>query len=144
MADRNVDNPRKSYDLLPSPPATTTRNSFNDSARSSHRSSFVENLRPHPPSPRAHRQPSLSQAAVMELLNHPSNLRSPNPQFAGRDWRQITVGELVSQEDVRIVEGDTGVEDATKVCYITVPPKYTSTAKLFTSSSWNLDPPTLF
>lgn len=109
-ADRNA---RKSYDSLPS----ASRNSLSyDSSRPSHRSSsLAENLRPHPPSPRAHRQPSLSQAAVMELLNHPSNLRSSNPLFAGRDWREIRVGELVSREDVRIVERDTPVEEATKV-----------------------------
>lgn len=52
----------------------------------------------------------------MELLNHPPNAKSPNPQFAGRDWREIRVGELVSQEDVHIVEPDTNVEEATKVC----------------------------
>lgn len=113
MADsaRNCD-PRKSYEYLPSPsPPLSARSS-------SHRSSFVENLRPHPPSPRTHRHPSLSQAAVMELLNHPSNSKSTNPQFAGRDWKQIHVGDLVSRDDVRIVDSDMLVEDATKVNYL--------------------------
>lgn len=61
------------------------------------------------------RHPSLTQAAVMELLNHPSNAKSPDPQFAGRDWRQIRVGELVNPEDIRMVTPDTNVEEATKV-----------------------------
>jgi len=51
----------------------------------------------------------------MALLNDPSNSRPPNPQFAGRDWRQIRVGELVSRDDVHIVDSNTPVEDATKV-----------------------------
>lgn len=54
----------------------------------------------------------------MELLNHPSNSKSTNPQFAGRDWKQIHVGDLVSRDDVRIVDSDMLVEDATKVNYL--------------------------
>ena len=33
----------------------------------------------------------------------------------GRDWRQISIGELVSPNDLRFVEIDTGIEDATNV-----------------------------
>lgn len=81
----------------------------------SHRSSFAENLRSHPPSPRSQRHPSFTQAAVQELLNHPPATKPGNPKFAGRDWRQIRVGELVTKDDVRFVESSTGVEEATKV-----------------------------
>jgi hypothetical protein len=81
----------------------------------SHRSSFAENLRSHPPSPRSQRHPSFTQAAVQELLNHPATIKPGNPKFVGRDWRQIRVGELVSKDDVRFVESSTGVEEATKV-----------------------------
>lgn len=41
--------------------------------------------------------------------------RKGDPRFFGRDWRQIGVGELVSRDDVRFVNSDTAVEDATKV-----------------------------
>jgi hypothetical protein len=80
-----------------------------------HRSSFAENIRSHPPSPRSQRHLSFTQVAVQELLNHPPITKSPNSKFAGRDWRQIQVGELVSKDDVRFVEVDTGIEEATKV-----------------------------
>lgn len=80
-----------------------------------HRSSFAENMRSIPPSPRTPRHPSFTQAAVQELINHPQITRSGSAKFAGRDWRQIKVGELVSEKDVRFVESDTGVEEATKV-----------------------------
>ena len=78
----------------------------------SHRSSFAENLRH---SPRSQRHPSLTQSAVQELINHPPASKTGDPRFAGRDWRQIHVGELVQESDVRFVELDTGVEQATKV-----------------------------
>jgi hypothetical protein len=81
----------------------------------SHRSSFAENMRSHPPSPRTPRHPSFTQAAVQELISHPQSTKPSNPRFAGRDWRQIRVGELVSRDDVRFVESETGVEEATKV-----------------------------
>ncbi|KAF3352455.1 hypothetical protein VdG1_09142 [Verticillium dahliae VDG1] len=60
-----------------------------------HRSSFAENMRNAPGSPRSQRHPSFTQAAVQELLNHPpaANKHS-NPRFAGRDWRDISVNEL--------------------------------------------------
>lgn len=78
-----------------------------------HRSSFAENLRQ---SPRAQRHPSFTQAAVQELLNHPPpNSKTDDPRFAGRDWRNIAIGELVQKSDIRFVELDTGVEEATKV-----------------------------
>lgn len=33
----------------------------------------------------------------------------------GRDWRQVQVGELVHTSDVKWVELETGVEEASKV-----------------------------
>ena len=80
----------------------------------SHRSSFAENLRNHPPSPRSQRHPSFTQAQVQELLNHPP-IGAGDVRFSGRDWRQIRVGELVTKDHVRFVDSDTGVEEATKV-----------------------------
>jgi hypothetical protein len=82
-----------------------------------HRSSFAENLRNHhaPPSPRTSRHPSFTQAAVQELINHPPSSRQPNPKFAGRDWREVQVGELVAlnTDEVRWVDMDSSVEEAT-------------------------------
>lgn len=72
-------------------------------------------MRPHPPSPRNQRHPSLSQAAVQELLNNPTPLNKPDERFKGRDWRSIEIGELVTTEDVRFVETNTSVEEATNV-----------------------------
>lgn len=77
----------------------------------SHRSSFAENLR------HTRRHPSLSHAAVQELIHQPSS-KSGDPKFAGKDWRQVKIGEFVQDDDVKWVELDTGVEEATKVCLI--------------------------
>jgi hypothetical protein len=77
--------------------------------------SNFDNMRPHPPSPRTQRHPSLSQAAVQELINHPPTTKAQDPRFKGRDWRRIKIGELVSRDDVRFVEKNMTIEDATKV-----------------------------
>ena len=96
----------------PPPRRSPSTSSIN---KSGHRHSFAENLRNAPSSPR-HRHPSLTQAAVQELLNHPpSGTRHANPRFSGREWRDIAVGELVSLDDVRWVEMDSSVEEATMV-----------------------------
>ena len=78
-----------------------------------HRQSFTEIRRGLPPSPRAQRQPSLSQLAVQDLIDNPP-VRN-DPTFAGRDWKTVSVAELVSPEDLKFAELDTGVEAATKV-----------------------------
>ncbi|CAI4213322.1 unnamed protein product [Parascedosporium putredinis] len=83
---------------------------------SSHRQSFAENLRNMPPSPRSQRHPSFTGVppiAIQDLLSMPPSSKSADPRFAGRDWRDILVGELVSHSDVRWVTADTSVEDAT-------------------------------
>ncbi|KAL8927149.1 MAG: hypothetical protein Q9208_002533 [Pyrenodesmia sp. 3 TL-2023] len=81
----------------------------------SHRQSFTESLRGHPPSPRATRQPSLSQAQLQELLNNPPTAGTADPRFAGKDWQTIGVGELCDPADLRWVELDSGIEDATNI-----------------------------
>jgi hypothetical protein len=83
------------------------------SPASQHRQSFSESLRGLPPSPRTHRQPSLSQLAVQELIDNPPARN--DPIFADRDWRTVSIAELVSPDDLRFVEVDTGVEAATNV-----------------------------
>jgi hypothetical protein len=83
---------------------------------SQHRQSFSESLRGLPPSPRAQRQPSLSQLAVQELIDNPPARN--DPVFADRDWRTVSIAELVSPDDLRFVEIDTGVEAATNVSIV--------------------------
>jgi CBS domain-containing protein len=38
-----------------------------------------------------------------------------DPAFSGRDWRQISIGELVSSNDLKFAEVDTGIEEATNL-----------------------------
>ena len=83
------------------------------SQASQHRQSFSESLRGLPPSPRAQRQPSLSQLAVQELIDNPPARN--DPVFDDRDWRTVSIAELVSPDDLRFVDVDTGVEAATNV-----------------------------
>lgn len=97
------------------PPQRTP--SLSNINKSAHRQSFAENLRNAPSSPR-HRHPSFTQAAVQELLNHPpSGQRHTNPRFVGRELGEITVGELVSPDDVKWVDMDGSVEEATMVSW---------------------------
>jgi len=84
------------------------------SPHSSHRSSFAEHMRGTPTSPRASRQPSLTQQALQELLNNPPT-KGGDPRFHGRDWKTVRLREIVDPELVRFVEYDTSVEDATSV-----------------------------
>ena len=83
-----------------------------------HRQSFSETLRAVPPSPRTpHRQPSLTQQAVFDLLNNPPIGKSEDQsRFKGRDWHEIQVGEIVDEGEVRFVGFETSDEDATNVC----------------------------
>ena len=46
------------------------------------------------------------------LINHPPPQRNPN--FVGRDWRDIALGELVSADAVRWATLNDSVEDCTK------------------------------
>jgi hypothetical protein len=80
----------------------------------SHRGSFAEQMRGTPSSPRASRQPSLTQSALQELLNNPPS-KGGDVKFQNRDWKTIHLGELVDSSLVRFVEYDTSVEDATSV-----------------------------
>jgi hypothetical protein len=83
---------------------------------SSHRQSFSE--RGIPNSPRQ-RNPSLSQQAIQDLINNPPVGRKDDaiPKFAGRDWRSITMEEILVPDEVRFVEVDSTIEAATKVLY---------------------------
>jgi hypothetical protein len=80
----------------------------------SHRGSFAEQMRGTPSSPRASRQPSLTQSALQELLNNPPT-KGGDVKFQNRDWKSIRLGEIVDSGLVRFAEYDTSVEDATNV-----------------------------
>ncbi|KAI1175300.1 hypothetical protein F4777DRAFT_588643 [Nemania sp. FL0916] len=100
----------------PTPPQRTpSSSSLHKSSITSphgHRSSFAENLRGLPSSPRSQRHPSFTQSAIQDLLNHPPVGGRHNARFAGKDWRDIAIGQIVTDDDVRWVELDTSVEDA--------------------------------
>lgn len=48
-------------------------------------------------------------------MNHPPPSRQPNPKFAGRDWRDVQLGELISlnTHEVKWADMDSSVEEAT-------------------------------
>ncbi|KAK1245647.1 hypothetical protein MKX07_004716 [Trichoderma sp. CBMAI-0711] len=94
----------------PSPHRSPSSSSI---SKASHRQSFTENLRNPPASPR-HRHPSLTHAAIQDLLIHPaSTSRHQNSKFVGREWGDITIGELTSSDDVRWIDIGSSVEEAT-------------------------------
>jgi hypothetical protein len=113
----NVTSPRSSMDSRPPSVGGRTPRLPHVSSNHQHRQSFSESLRAAPGSPRARRQPSLTQAAIQSLIDNPPAPNHVNPAFTGRDWREISIGELVSPDDLKFVELDTGIEEATNVRY---------------------------
>ncbi|KAI9375424.1 hypothetical protein BJX61DRAFT_141301 [Aspergillus egyptiacus] len=112
----NLASPRSSTDSRPpSISGGRTPRLTPASSNHQHRQSFSESLRAAPGSPRARRQPSLTQAAIQSLIDNPPAPNNANPAFVGRDWREISIGELVSPEDLRFVELNTGIEEATNI-----------------------------
>ncbi|KAI7249917.1 hypothetical protein KC335_g17441 [Hortaea werneckii] len=82
----------------------------------SHRSSFAENLRTYPPSPRAQRHQSFSGQALTELLMHPPVKGSgDDARFKGRDWRNIQISEIIEPAETRFVELSSSIEATTKL-----------------------------
>lgn len=84
-----------------------------------------------PPSPRSQRHPSftgIAPAAVQDLLSVPPANKAADSRFAGRDWRDIQLGELASLSDVKWVTMDTCVEEATMVMHPGSPPASLSAA----------------
>jgi hypothetical protein len=111
-----VASPRSSEEHVRPPPPRSPSIRVSNSPQISHRHSFSESLRGVPPSPRNSRHFSQAQlAAVQDLLNNPPKADAADPAFAGRDWHTITAGELVDETDVKFVEVDTGIEEATHV-----------------------------
>jgi hypothetical protein len=113
-AERSIKPTDNKSSASPSPSPQRSHSSSSTS-RATHRQSFTESYRNLPPSPR-HRHPSLTQAAIQDLVNHPpSTSRHQNPKFVGREWGDITIGELVSLDDVRWIDIEGSVEEATMV-----------------------------
>ncbi|KAI2088701.1 cell separation during budding [Ophidiomyces ophidiicola] len=108
--ESSVSSPRSSLDSRS--PSTSHFRINSLSGASSHRQSLTESLRAMPPSPRA-RRPSMSQAALQSLIDNPPVHSGADPAFSGRDWTQITVGELVNPASCHFVEADMSIEDAT-------------------------------
>ncbi|OJD14905.1 hypothetical protein AJ78_04790 [Emergomyces pasteurianus Ep9510] len=121
MTDRGsrspADPPRDSRSSTDSRPGSSQNTSFRLGSMPplQPRQSFSDSLRATPSSPRARRQPSLSQSAVQSLIDNPPSGTAADPAFAGRDWTQISIGELVTANDLRFVEMDTGIEEATNI-----------------------------
>jgi hypothetical protein len=57
----------------------------------------------------------LNQSALQSLIDNPPPPRNADPAFVDRDWREISIEELISPDDLRFVEMDTGIEEATNV-----------------------------
>ncbi|KAL4860918.1 hypothetical protein BDV12DRAFT_180954 [Aspergillus spectabilis] len=111
----NLTSPRTSIDSRPPSVGGRTPRLSHVSSNHQHRQSFSESLRAAPGSPRARRQPSLTQSAIQSLIDNPPAPQNANPAFVGRDWRDISIGELVSPDDLKFVELDTGIEEATNI-----------------------------
>ncbi|KAF4252563.1 hypothetical protein CNMCM8812_006905 [Aspergillus fumigatus] len=106
-----IASPRSSTDSRS--PSTRSQSLRLNHSNHQHRQSFSESLRAAPGSPRTRRQPSFTQAAIQSLIDNPPAPKDVNPAFVGRDWREISIGELVRPDDLRFVELDTGIEEAT-------------------------------
>jgi hypothetical protein len=111
----NVASPRSSTDSRSPSLHNHSLRLSHVSSNHQHRHSLSESLRGAPGSPRSRRQPSLTQAAIQSLIDNPPAPNHVNPAFVGRDWREISIGELVSPNELKFVEIDTGIEDATNV-----------------------------
>ncbi|KAA8644744.1 cell separation during budding [Aspergillus tanneri] len=107
--------PRTSTDSRSSSVRSQSLRVSHGSSNHQHRHSLSETLRGAPGSPRSRRQPSITQSAIQSLIDNPPAPNNANPAFVGRDWREISIGELVSPDDLKFVEVDTGIEQATNV-----------------------------
>lgn len=105
---------RSSLDSSRSPrPSVANMQLQNPSNAAQHRQSFSDSR--YPPSPRSTRQSSISSMAVQELIDNPPHRIPADARFANRDWKTIRLGELTTPEDLKFVDIDASVEDATNV-----------------------------
>ena len=109
-----LNSPRSSTETTRSPRfAPSSLHLQNPSNAAQHRQSFSDAR--YPPSPRSTRQPSRSSIAVQELIDNPPQRTPADSRFANRDWRTIKVGELTNPEDLKFIDIDASVEEATNV-----------------------------
>ena len=88
----------------------------NPSRLASHPSSGSLRAAALPPSPRtSSRHPSISQQSMADLLAQPPHPREDDPI---RDWRTVSVGELVKDQLLKFVDLETTVEDACQVLIV--------------------------
>jgi len=114
MQTPQLSSSRGSIDASRSPRlGQSTLNIQNPSSAAQHRQSYND-LR-YPPSPRSTRQPSISSIAVQDLIDNPPHRTTPDSRFANRDWRTIHVAELSSPDDLKFIDIDASVEEATNV-----------------------------
>ncbi|RAK82388.1 CBS domain protein [Aspergillus fijiensis CBS 313.89] len=118
----NIASPRSSTDSRTTSVGNRSLRLSSHTSGHQHRQSMSESLRGTPGSPRARRQPSLTQSAIQSLIDNPPAPSNVNSAFAGRDWREIQIGELVSPNDLKFVEVDTGIEEATNILIDTAAP----------------------
>lgn len=111
----NTTSPRSSTESRSPSARNPLRISQMSTPNHQHRQSLSETLRGPPGSPRARRQPSLPQSAIQSLIDNPPPPKATDPAFVGRDWRHISIGELVSPAELKFVELGTGIEEATNV-----------------------------
>lgn len=115
LNEANIASPRSSTESRSPSARNTLRISQMTTPTHQHRQSLSETLRGPPGSPRSRRQPSLPQSAIQSLIDNPPPPKPTDPAFIGRDWRDISIGELVNSEELKFVELDTGIEEATNV-----------------------------
>ncbi|KAJ5736922.1 uncharacterized protein N7483_002047 [Penicillium malachiteum] len=110
MADQQI--PREGSDTS-LPTSVSSNNGANiasprssTESRSSNRNSLrVGHM---PPANHQHRQ-------SLTLSITPPPPKNVDPAFVDRDWREISIGELISPDELRFVEMDTGIEEATNL-----------------------------
>ena len=111
----SLDTSRSSIDASRSPRlGHSTLQIQNPSSAAQHRQSIGG----YPSSPRQQRQPSVSSIAVQDLIDNPPAGTNVDTRFAHRDWRSIKVGELTTPEDLKFIDIDSSVEEATNVCQL--------------------------
>ncbi|KAK5957883.1 cell separation during budding [Knufia fluminis] len=109
-----LSSPRSSIDASKSPRlGASNLHIQNPSSAAQHRQSFGD-LR-YPPSPRSTRQSSVSSIAIQDLIDNPPHRTAPDARFAHRDWRTIRVAELSSPEDLKFIDINANVEEATNL-----------------------------
>lgn len=57
----------------------------------------------------------MASLAVQDLIDNPPHRTNPDSRFANRDWRTLRVAELSNPGDLKFIDIDASVEEATNV-----------------------------